>query len=71
VLAVHGLLGDAEPLCDLLPGPSGPAGAAGLQDLQPLGEGTPGSHRAEAGIEVGADGILGDVAHGFYLVSIC
>ena len=31
MLAVHGLLGDAEPRGDLLPGPPGPAGVVDLQ----------------------------------------
>ena len=56
MLAVHGLLGHAEPLCDLLPGPPEPAGVVDLEDLQSLGELPQSSHCAKADIRRGTLG---------------
>ena len=64
MLAVHGLLGDSEPLGDFLPRPAELARVIDLEDLQPLGEHSQGGHRAEADVGVGAASALGDVPDG-------
>src|ERR1022692_3256543 len=61
VLAVHGLLGDAEPPGDVLPGPPELPRVLDLDDLQPLGERSQGRHGAEPDIRIGAGGALGDI----------
>ena len=54
VLAVHGLLGDAEPPGDVLPGPPELPRVLDLDDLQPLGERSQGRHGAEPDIRIGS-----------------
>src|ERR1035441_2621757 len=66
VLAVHGLLGDAEPPGDVLPGPPELPRVLDLDDLQPLGECSQGRHGAEPDIRIGAGGALGDFECGFH-----
>src|SRR5580693_10668024 len=61
VLTVHGLLGDAQPLRDLLPGPAELARVLHLEDLQAFGERPERRHRAEPDIGVAAGGALGDL----------
>src|SRR5208282_2971790 len=61
VLAVHGLLGDAEPPGDVLPGPPELPRVLDLDDLQPLGERSQGRHGAEPDVRIGAGGALGDI----------
>ena len=72
VLAVHGLLGNAEPPRDVLPGPPELPRVLDLDDFQPLGERAQGRHGAEPDIRIGAGGAPGDFElRGSIRVSIC
>ncbi len=58
MLAVHGLLGDAEAHCDVLPGPPGRPGVLNLQDLELLGQSPQRGHRPQPDLGIVAADVL-------------
>src|SRR5262249_14804287 len=60
MLAVHRLLGDAEPGGNLLPGPSQRPRVVDLEHLQPFGEHPQRRHRTQPNLRVVAGGALSE-----------